>query len=293
MLGVYFGRPAYAQTPAVFSGDRALADVRNLAETIGPRPKGTDEYLSAVAYVVVQLQAAGLPVAQQRFTFVDPRQEKQLAGVNVIAERPGSAGVVILSAHLDTVPLSPGANDNASGVAAVLELARVTADREYPFTLRFIAFAAEEPNRDGSLYYITNLDPGELASIRAVINIDMVGAGGRLEAGGDPELAGMALAAAERDQLDVGPTTQPIRGDGRMFELVGVRTMTFLTHDPRWHTPSDRAEFVSGERLAIAGRLVLEMLDELSGQTASLRAESGDPKRLQEQDTIGPSRSSS
>ena len=67
--------------------------------------------------------------------------------VNVIAWIPGTATsqAVLLMAHYDTVPQSPGANDNGSGVAAMLEIARLLAGNSYSSTLRFVAFANEEP----------------------------------------------------------------------------------------------------------------------------------------------------
>jgi Iap family predicted aminopeptidase len=68
--------------------------------------------------------------------------------VNLIAERPGfdrRAEHVVVGAHLDTVPQAPGAEDNASGVAVLLELARLAAAEPPEVPVRFIAFGAEEP----------------------------------------------------------------------------------------------------------------------------------------------------
>jgi Zn-dependent M28 family amino/carboxypeptidase len=66
---------------------------------------------------------------------------------NIVAENRGHAAegeIVVVGAHYDTVLGSPGANDNGSGVAALLELARLLADRPLPRTLRFVAFVNEE-----------------------------------------------------------------------------------------------------------------------------------------------------
>jgi hypothetical protein len=65
-------------------------------------------------------------------------------GVNVQGSRPGGSQMVIIGAHYDSVSAGPGANDNASGTATMLELARVVAARQYPFTVRFVGFDAEE-----------------------------------------------------------------------------------------------------------------------------------------------------
>ena len=93
-------------------------------------------------------------------------QTEQVSATNVIAELPGSqpdAGVVIFTAHLDSVPAGPGANDNGSGSAVVLELAHELAKRspaERPLTLRFALFGAEELGLYGSRYYVQSLSDG-------------------------------------------------------------------------------------------------------------------------------------
>ena len=72
---------------------------------------------------------------------------------NLVAEQPGSGNpeeIVLVGAHYDSVPGSPGANDNGSGVAALLELARLLAGRELARTVRFVAFVNEEAPYFGS-----------------------------------------------------------------------------------------------------------------------------------------------
>jgi len=77
----------------------------------------------------------------------EPFQSRGKAVRNIIAEKPGSLApeeIVLVGAHYDSVQGSPGANDNGSGVAALLELARLLANRELPRTVRFVAFVNEE-----------------------------------------------------------------------------------------------------------------------------------------------------
>lgn len=79
---------------------------------------------------------------------------------NVIAELTGpmeSERTVVLGGHFDTVPNVPGANDNGSGIATLLGVAREAADRSYPFTLRFVAFDSEEVGLFGSRHYVGSL----------------------------------------------------------------------------------------------------------------------------------------
>jgi hypothetical protein len=61
------------------------------------------------------------------------------------AEAPGGRGVVLLGAHYDSCMGAPGADDNASGVAAMLEVSRRLAGQRLPLTVRFVAYANEEP----------------------------------------------------------------------------------------------------------------------------------------------------
>ena len=103
---------------------------------------------------------------------------------NVIATLPGTrgTGVIILMAHYDTRPrseldgetLAPGANDNASGIALLLETARILSSREWNQTIIFAAFAAEEQGTFGSRNYAQNafLDG---TNVIAAMNFDQVG----------------------------------------------------------------------------------------------------------------------
>ena len=98
---------------------------------------------------------------------------------NVIAEtREGDpARVVVVGAHLDSPGLSPGINDNGSGSAVILEIARVyAAEHRRPRNkLRFIWFSAEEFSLLGSTVYVDSLTPTDLDSLLVMLNFDVVG----------------------------------------------------------------------------------------------------------------------
>jgi Zn-dependent M28 family amino/carboxypeptidase len=99
-------------------------------------------------------------------------------GVNVIADLPGRrSGVVLLGAHLDSVANGPGINDNGSGAATVLEVARQARRlRIRPRTgLRFAFWGAEELGLVGSTSYVRGLSARNRSRIRGVLNFDMVG----------------------------------------------------------------------------------------------------------------------
>jgi len=102
-----------------------------------------------------------------------------LESVNVIGIKPPKnkdpdPDAVLLTGHLDTVVGAPGANDNSSGVALVLELARVYRGYNSDKELRFILFGSEERGLRGSRYYVNQLSFEEQDQIMAVFNGDMV-----------------------------------------------------------------------------------------------------------------------
>jgi hypothetical protein len=136
--------------PAMSSQQQAIekglrAHVTALAQTIGERNhKRPKKYQAALAYIKGQLQAHGYKVELQEF-----KAYKNIAK-NIVIEIPGKVGplakeILIVGGHYDSVSGCPGANDNASGTAGVIELARIFKGRQFDRTVRFVAFANEEP----------------------------------------------------------------------------------------------------------------------------------------------------
>ncbi|MEH2346638.1 MAG: M28 family peptidase [Nostoc sp.] len=105
-----------------------------------------------------------------------PKLEKFSEGVNIFAERPGTdkaAKAILVAAHYDTVALSPGADDNASGVAVVLEVARLLGSRSTPRTLQIAFFDQEEAGLLGSQAFVSKT--ARLQNLGGAIVMDMVG----------------------------------------------------------------------------------------------------------------------
>ncbi|MBE9093213.1 M28 family peptidase [Tychonema sp. LEGE 07203] len=97
-------------------------------------------------------------------------------GINVFTERKGTdskAGAILVAAHYDTVPKSPGADDNATGVAVVLEVARLLGSRPTPRTLQVAFFDREELGLLGSLAFAGS--DARLKNLQGVVVLDMVG----------------------------------------------------------------------------------------------------------------------
>ncbi len=145
------------------------------------RYSASAHYANAAAWARDQLEAMG---------YVTRLQDIVVNGSpswNVIADKEGYAaaahGVVFVTAHLDSINIqggpaapAPGADDNGSGSAGVLEIARALREHRGEHDLRFILFGGEEEGLFGSKRYVANLPAEERARIRAVVNMDMIGA---------------------------------------------------------------------------------------------------------------------
>lgn len=193
-------RPALAELPPVFSQERLMGHVSWLAspERAG-RGLGTTALRDSADYIARQMESAGLKPAGdngtwfQKFTVAEGPEGKPVEAMNVVGILPGSRSdwgdqSVILGAHYDHLghgwpdvhagdegKIHFGADDNASGVAIMLELARnLAAEGGGPRNLVVIAFSAEECGRLGSQYYVKHPQL-PAAGIRAVINLDTVG----------------------------------------------------------------------------------------------------------------------
>lgn len=191
----------------------------------GNRAHGSAGYLASVAYIRGLLDAAGFTTTVQSFT-VD-----NLTGYNLIADWPGGDpdNVLMIGAHLDSVPAGPGINDNASGSAAILEVALAVsrAALQPSRHLRFAWWGAEEEGLRGSAYYVGSLPPAQQDRITGYLNLDMVAspnAGYFLYDGDDSDNVGAGPGPAGSTKLEeilasyfaaIGVPTQGTDFDGR------------------------------------------------------------------------------
>ena len=182
-----------------FAAGRAMADVRIIARA--PHPTGSPANAAVRAYLVTRLQALGFTVRQSRVV-LPPKVQARLAqrsapadfAVNIIALRPGrdpAAPAVLVMAHYDSVPGSPGAADDATGVAAALEIARAIPRTSQARDLVLLFTDAEEAGLVGARDFFGQIakdapqgtpplrgDP-LAARVGAVINLEARGGGGR------------------------------------------------------------------------------------------------------------------
>ena len=186
---------------------RVIADIRYLAaDSLEGRGIGTSGLERAGDYIARELQRAGFRPGGAAGSFFQPFtipadapavMHTALGGSatrNVIGVLPGTSSrlrgqVVVVGAHYDhlgrggfgsrdpdsTGVVHNGADDNASGTAALLEIARLLGRRPSARTIVLVAFSAEEIGAIGSTYYVRHALPFPVDSVTAMINLDMVG----------------------------------------------------------------------------------------------------------------------
>lgn len=177
---------------------------------------------------------------------------------NVVAKRlphksDGKPGIVYVTAHYDTAPLAPGANDNTSGTAALLELARVL--KAYPIDkeIRFIACGAEEIGLKGSEYYVSQLTDDEITRSIGNFNMDMIATSfdkcnilyADTVDGQANLVSDTAIASGARLGKDLLAVNYGRSSDHAPFGDFGIPAACFIWGDakgklePWYHTPDD------------------------------------------------------
>jgi hypothetical protein len=168
--------PTAAPVPEKPAGESAYAHVQALSEGIGPRVVGTAQEAEAARYILSEFERMGY--APQLQPFQARIKLGRVDSANVIAVKPGTSPLeIVVGAHYDSVGIGRGADDNAAGVAVVLEVAERVRDQDTPYTVRFVLFGAEEVGMDGSAYYVDQMTGEQIANTVAMINLDSLTAG--------------------------------------------------------------------------------------------------------------------
>jgi Iap family predicted aminopeptidase len=242
-----------------FSEGRSMRHVRRLARGIGPRVRATRGERTGARYVATKLRAYGYRVKVPTFA-VDGARSR-----NVVARWPGgNKHAVVIGAHIDTVRGSPGANDNASGVAVMIELARIFAGRRQAGFVRFIGFGAEEYGTDGrhhvgSQTYVNRIGERGRRRLAGMISVDMIADGRPLiigTAGIGPRVVARTMVRKLRKAgiAAVYRTTCDCSDNGP-FERAGIPAAFVWSGSERdWHSPSDTVANMSRRDLVRTGR---------------------------------------
>lgn len=175
---------------------------------------------------------------QQPVSLAVNTRQRTVTGRNVVAHLPGvTRPSVLLGAHYDSVAGSPGANDNASGTAVVLGIARNAASTPLARQTWFVAFDGEEDGLHGSRAFVKATEPPFLQGLKGMLNFDMVGVNNQLRVGGTQPLTALAQT------VNLGVTTFGSRGgsDHASFASAGVPVLFFYRgQEPNYHSPNDK-----------------------------------------------------
>jgi aminopeptidase YwaD len=185
---------------------------------------------------------------------------------NVIGRPASGRCETVAGGHFDSVPQGPGASDNASGTATVLELARTVAARHLTGDHCFVLFGAEELGLLGSRHFVEALDEVERHELRAMLNFDMTGVGESWLLIGSPELVALGTQAAVGAGIEARPSEQPesLGSDHQSFLDAGLPAIwVFRVTDTLLHTPQDTADRVQPHQMEEAATLGLLLLEKL------------------------------
>ena len=210
------------------------ADLTALVQ-LPTRHSTSTHYAQASSGACGQLTAMGYTARRQRISV------GASTSYNVVADKrgggAGTRGLVLVTAHLDSINHSggpsapaPGADDNASGSAGVLEIARALKDHSAVHDLRFVLFGGEEQGLFGSRQYVGSLAASDRARLRAVVNMDMIGTLNTpaptvlLEGAGVSQgvIDGLAEAAASYTSLAVQTSLNAANSDHVPFISAGL-----------------------------------------------------------------------
>ena len=279
-----------ASAPFKFESSRAWEHLR-WQVSLGPRPVNSAALAETRRYIAQQLKTSGIDTREQRFEAETPIGRVPM--INLIATIRGSRPErIALATHYET-KLSRdsrfvGASDPASSVAAVLELGRVLAQRQNPYTIELLFFDGEEAiNREwrdpdntyGSRHYVEAArSAGTLSGLKALILLDLIGDRNlniRRESNSTAWLTDLVWASAKKlgyqryfvdEEFAVG-------GDDHFpFLKAGVPAIDIIDLDyAAWHTPRDDLDAVSARSLQIVGDVVLESMPRIEQRLSAAR----------------------
>jgi hypothetical protein len=275
-------RPASCP-PGEFSEDRARPVIHHLAAVIGERRMGSRAARAAADHLEATLRRSPrLEIAVHEATV---NSTDVWAGVpfvarvrNVMARLPGdSPEAILVSAHYDTKPLTPGAADNALGVAAALEVARVLgAGRRLPRTVIFNFNSGEEVGLFGAMAFA---DHPWRKDVRAFVNLDAAGSGGKailfrathakrglLQAYRQVPYPYATSVGEDLFRLGVVPSDTDFRVYRDRVRLPGLDFALFQD-GYAYHTPLDRPERIASGSLQQMGENTLAVVRALAARS--------------------------
>lgn len=255
----------------------AMRHIRYLSGTLGPRPAGSQAERNAGDYIAKSLKASGCSVSYQKVGLPFGRTSRNIIGLK--KGTPETLRRVIIGAHYDSRRVSPGANDNASGTALMLELARIVPEGRLPFNILFIGFGAEEiiegtggNHHFGSRQFAAARSDTEMRNMIAMFSLDMVGAGANLQIGncGTRNRTLINQLRYFAKQAGAGSVYFLNCGsDHEAFEKRGIQVAHVRWHpDPHYHRPTDTYDKIKPNKIQLTGSMVLRWLNHM-GRTSN------------------------
>lgn len=252
----------------------ALRTIRYLAGKVGPREASSASYRRAAGWVRRQFESTGYRVHLQPVRV--PAGNSWGVDVpggttwNVLATPPGferNRPHLVIGAHLDTVPQAPGAEDDASGIGVVLELARMAARGGTRLPVEFVAFGGEEPRGSGdrlhhfgSTAMIERMPTKEHANVVAMVALDRVGVGKSVPVctgGLNPPILRAALLRLAAGNGVAAQSCLNTGSDHWSFEKAGVPAARVGgTSYPAYHSAADVPSVVNPHQLTRVAHLL-------------------------------------
>ena len=244
--------------------------------SFGPRYTGSENCSKAGDWIHSAFSSMNLSVDNHHWDYAG------FTSKNIVATIPGTSNnssiEYLLTAHYDCTPNSLGANDDGSGIAAILVIAETLSQFSFPYTFRFIAFSGEEVGTFGSFSYAKDAYRRK-DNIRAVINPDMIGYADTSEGGRTlrffyPERSKWIATFAQKvahsynDIIDMKVDALPnyIGADHQPFVDYGYDGVWVAHQDGyQWaNTPEDDPEHLNFSYLTKATKLLLAVIAELA-----------------------------
>jgi Peptidase family M28 len=267
--------------PARFDPNAAMRTVRHLAGQIGPREAASPDFRRAADWVADRLTGWGYDVSREPVRVpagvswgvpVDAGRSWNVIATTTQPQLQPGQPYLVVGAHLDTVPQAPGAEDNASGISVLLELARLAAGTPPRLPVVFIAFGGEEPRGEGdddhhfgSQKYVADMSARQRRSLEAMVSLDRIGVGsvvpvciGGLE---PPTVRRSLLRTAGRMDIPAQPCENQA-SDHWSFDKAGLPAARIgSTPYAEYHSAADLPGVVEPRQVTRVGRLMWEWLD--------------------------------
>ncbi|MBK5261829.1 MAG: M20/M25/M40 family metallo-hydrolase [Peptostreptococcaceae bacterium] len=203
------------ETPgAVIAGSLAEGYLTEMSDA-GARAAGTDKEVAAGEWIKKTLEDMGYEVTLEPFTYEDENGASHDSNNIIVVKKGNTDKTIIVGAHYDSMTDGEGVDDNASGIAVMLEAAKVLRDAKTPQTLKFIFFGAEEAGLMGSTYHAAQMSPEDISNTLLMINFDSLVAGDNAHVYGDGDANGkyrdrvLAIATEKGLKLVTQPGENP------------------------------------------------------------------------------------